>query len=68
MGKLIHFLVALAKHVVVRGDCVDFETFATRVNTCLWCKQRDGDKCLKCNCFLPLKTQWRSQRCDLGEW
>jgi hypothetical protein len=43
MGKLLHFLVALAKHIVVRGDCVDFAVFQNRVNTCGSCFQRSGD-------------------------
>ena len=27
-----------------------------------------SQKCMKCGCYMPIKTAWRSQKCPIGKW
>ncbi len=27
-----------------------------------------SQRCMKCGCYMPIKTGWRSQKCPIGKW
>ena len=27
-----------------------------------------SQRCMKCGCYMPIKTGWRSQKCPVGKW
>jgi hypothetical protein len=30
--------------------------------------EKEKKRCLKCGCYMPIKTSWRSQKCPIGKW
>jgi hypothetical protein len=43
---------------------------ARRRRLCKRCFWRDpkSDQCMKCSCFLSLKTELTTEKCPLGKW
>lgn len=80
MGILEKAKYYLAEKLIVK-EYVDEQTAKERRAVCMKCQHRDPeeDKCLKCGCFLELKTasrvNWRVSRnrnevthCPVGRW
>jgi hypothetical protein len=44
------------------------EQYAERLTICSTCDRRSENRCLACNCYLPLKAQGRAMKCPLGKW
>ena len=41
-----------------------------RFDVCKQCEFfiKNQSRCLKCGCYMPIKTAWRSQKCPIGKW
>lgn len=47
---------------------VDAAEYHRRLSICDSCKERRGNRCLKCGCRLALKARGRAFACPLGKW
>lgn len=65
-GAAITELTAIAGGRVALSDDVVTE----RLEICQSCEQFDPEKskCLKCQCFMLIKTKWRTSSCPLKKW
>jgi len=39
-----------------------------RLSVCNTCEHFNGTRCLKCGCFIALKTRMRTSKCPVGKW
>jgi hypothetical protein len=56
--------------ILKKQDPISNEEKQKRFETCQTCQFfiESSQKCMKCGCFMPIKTSWRSQHCPIGKW
>ena len=64
-----NFIGSAAKHIAGGAKESSSELFKARMDACNSCEfKTEGERCLKCGCFVKLKAKWESADCPIGKW
>ena len=65
--RILRFILALVKYFFI-GERVDRRLYDTRLEICAVCKDRCGNKCCVCGCYLNKKAKWSTESCPKNKW
>ena len=65
-----NFLISTAKHIANNATSTSKKNQKLRLSICRSCDffQKDSQRCLKCGCYVNIKTSWASESCPEGKW
>lgn len=63
-----NFVKAVANHTANGFQNVSTEEYENRMLICDTCPLRNASRCTQCNCYLPSKAKWKSERCPINKW
>lgn len=69
LTRVINFIKALIDHTKEGFQKVSKKEKARRLSICNECPLKNArNECSLCGCYLPLKTEWKEQKCPDGKW
>jgi predicted O-methyltransferase YrrM len=63
-----NFLKAAGRYILNKGAKVSGEQLQERLETCLMCRHRNGQRCAECGCPIARKAPQIGEDCRLGLW
>lgn len=68
-GETFKGLALSIKGIIKSGIKISSnEEHSHRYEICLACKYLEGGACVKCGCFMKLKTKFKAMKCPIGLW
>ena len=63
-------LVQESTAILKNEQAITSEEKNERFEICKSCEffVNSSQRCMKCGCYMPIKTGWRSQKCPVGKW
>ena len=68
-GKMFKGLATNIKSIIKSGaKTVSNDDHKNRYESCLSCEHFEKGRCMKCGCFMKLKTKFEATHCPIGLW